>query len=153
MTFETLFIGLIVAVIYAEILDIYPGGIIVPAYVALYLDQPQRVLATILFAVLSLYTYKILSRFLILFGKRRFVMLVLLGVLWAQLWFILLPQFFSGPLEFRAIGWLIPGLLANNLEKQKFIPTLASMFTVSIITYFLVRVLFYFFGVRPWLWT
>ena len=149
MTFETLFIGLIVAVIYAEILDIYPGGIIVPAYVALYLDQPQRVLATILFAVLSLYTYKILSRFLILFGKRRFVMLVLLGVLWAQLWFILLPQFFSGPLEFRAIGWLIPGLLANNLEKQKFIPTLASMFTVSIITYFLVRVLFYFFGVRP----
>ena len=153
MTFETLFIGLLVAVIYSEFLDIYPGGIIVPAYVALYLDQPQRVLATILFAVLSLYTYKILSRFLILFGKRRFVMLVLLGVLWAQLWFILLPQFFSGPLEFRAIGWLIPGLLANNLEKQKFIPTLASMFTVSIITYFLVRVLFYFFGVRPWLWT
>ena len=149
MTFETLFIGLLVAVIYAEFLDIYPGGIIVPAYVALYLDQPQSVLATILFAVLSLYTYKILSRFLILFGKRRFVMLVLLGVLWAQLWFILLPQFFSGPLEFRAIGWLIPGLLANNLEKQKFIPTLASMFTVSIITYFLVRVLFYFFGVRP----
>lgn len=143
MTFETLFIGLLVAVIYVEIMDIYPGGIIVPAYIALYLDQPLRVLATILIAVLSLYTYKVLSRFLILFGKRRFVMLVLLGGIWAQLWFVLLPHFFTSPLELRVIGWLIPGLLANNLEKQKFIPTLASMFTVSIITYFLVRILFW----------
>jgi len=144
MTFEMLLIGLVVAVLYVEIMDIYPGGIIVPGYVALYLDQPLRVVATILIAFLSLYTYKIISRFLILFGKRRFVMLILLGGLWSQLWFILLPHFFSVPLELKAIGWLIPGLLANNLEKQKIIPTLASMFTVAIITYFLVRVLLYF---------
>jgi poly-gamma-glutamate biosynthesis protein PgsC/CapC len=138
MTFETLFIGLIIAVIYVEIMDIYPGGIIVPGYVALYLDEPLRVLATILIALLSLYTYKILSRFLILFGKRRFVMIVILGGLWAQLWFILLPHFFADPLGLRAIGWIIPGLLANNLEKQKILSTLASMFIVAIITYFLV---------------
>jgi poly-gamma-glutamate biosynthesis protein PgsC/CapC len=138
MTFEMLFIGLIIAVIYVEIMDIYPGGIIVPGYVALYLDEPLRVLATIFIALLSLYTYKILSRFLILFGKRRFVMIVILGGLWAQLWFILLPHFFSDPLGLRAIGWIIPGLLANNLEKQKILPTLASMFIVAIITYFLV---------------
>lgn len=144
MTFETLFIGLIVAVLYVEIMDIYPGGIIVPAYVALYLDQPLRILATIVVALLSLYTYKILSRFLILFGKRRFVMLVLLGGIWAQLWFFLLPHFFTDPAGLRAIGWLIPGLLANNLEKQKFVPTLASMFVVSIVTYFLVRVILWF---------
>jgi poly-gamma-glutamate biosynthesis protein PgsC/CapC len=136
MTFETLFIGLIVAVLYVEIMDIYPGGIIVPAYMALHLDQPLRILATIAAALLSLYTYKILSRFLILFGKRRFVMLVLLGGIWAH--------FFSEPAGLRAIGWLIPGLLANNLEKQKFIPTLASMFVVSIVTYFLVRVILWF---------
>ena len=144
MTFETLFIGLLVAVLYVEIMDIYPGGIIVPAYMALYLDQPLRILATIIIALLSLYTYKILSRFLILFGKRRFVMLVLLGAIWAQIWFFLLPHFFSEPAGLRAIGWLIPGLLANNLEKQKFIPTLASMFVVSIVTYFLVRVILWF---------
>jgi len=141
MTVETLFIGLIVAVIYVEIMDIYPGGIIVPAYVALYLDEPLRVLATILIAFLSLYTYRILSRFLILFGKRRFVMLVLLGGVWAQLWFLFLPNFFADPLGLRAISWIIPGLLANNLEKQKIVPTLASMFIVAIITYFLVSLI------------
>ncbi|MFB0518162.1 MAG: poly-gamma-glutamate biosynthesis protein PgsC [Acidobacteriota bacterium] len=141
MTFETLFIGIIIAVIYIEMMDIYPGGIIVPAYIALYLDQPLKVLATIAVAFFSLYTYKLLSRYLILFGKRRFVMMVLLGALWAQVWFLVLPHFFASPLELRAIGWLIPGLLANNLEKQKLIPTLASMFTVAVITYFIARIL------------
>jgi len=51
MIFETLFIGLILAFFYVELMDIYPGGIIVPAYIALYLDQPLRVLATIFIAV------------------------------------------------------------------------------------------------------
>ena len=141
MIFETLFIGLIIAVIYVEIMDIYPGGIIVPAYAALYLDEPLRVLATILIALLSLYTYRVLSRFLILFGKRRFVMLVLLGGLWVQIWFIISPSFFADPLGLRAIGWIIPGLLANNLEKQKIVPTLASMFIVAIIIYFIVSLI------------
>lgn len=141
MTFETLLIGLVLAVIYVEIMDIYPGGIIVPAYVALYLDQPLRVLVTIVIAFLSLYSFRFLSRFLILFGKRRFVMLILLGVIWAQVWFFLIPHIFSDPLGLRAVGWLIPGLLANNLEKQKAVPTLASMLIVAVFTYFLVRLL------------
>lgn len=139
MIYETLIIGLIVAVFYVEIMDIYPGGIIVPAYLALYLDQPLRVIVTIIVAFLALITYRALSRFLILFGKRRFVMFILLGALWAQLGYILLPHFFSDRLELKAIGWLIPGLLANNLEKQRIIPTLASLFIVATITYFIVR--------------
>lgn len=144
MLYETLFIGLMVAVLYVEIMDIYPGGIIVPAYVALYFDQPLRVLTTILIAFLSLYTYRVLSRFFILYGKRRFVMFVLLGGLWAQLWFFFLPHFFADPLGLKAIGWLIPGLLANNLEKQKMVPTLASLFVAATITYFLVRIITWF---------
>ncbi|GAG73731.1 unnamed protein product, partial [marine sediment metagenome] len=71
MQYETFFIGLVVAILYIEVMDIYPGGIIVPAYIALYLDQPFRALATVLIAFLSLYCYKFLSRYLILFGKRR----------------------------------------------------------------------------------
>jgi len=139
MIYETLFIGLVVAVFYVELMDIYPGGIIVPAYIAFYLDQPLRVLITLIIAFLSLLTYKFISRFFILFGKRRFVIFVLLGAVWAQLWFLVLPYIFSQSLGLKAIGWLIPGLLANNLEKQKAVPTLASLFTVAVITYFLVR--------------
>jgi len=141
MALETLFIGLVAALLYVEIIGIFPGGIIVPGYIALYLDQPLRVAATLACALLSLFTYRMLSRFFILFGRRRFVLMILLGGVWAQLWFLLVPQFFPAPLELRIIGWVVPGLLANNLERQKLLPTLASLITVSIITYFLVRVI------------
>lgn len=141
MIYETLLIGILIAVLYTEITDVYPGGIIVPAYFALYLDEPLRVLMTIGVALLSLLTYRWLSRYLILFGKRRFVMLLFLGVVWAQLWIILLPHLFKGPSGMKAIGWIIPGLLANNLEKQKMVITLTSLVIVSTVTYVLVRVL------------
>ncbi|MFC2166679.1 poly-gamma-glutamate biosynthesis protein PgsC [Acidobacteriota bacterium] len=141
MIFETLLIGILVAVLYVEIMDIYPGGIIVPAYFALHLDSPLRIVATLLIAALTLLTYKMLSHSFILYGKRRFALLILLGVVWAQLWALIFPVLFVSSLELKAIGWIIPALLANNLEKQKVIPTLASLFTVSIVTYFLVRLL------------
>jgi len=140
--YETFFIGLILAVLYVELMDIYPGGIIVPAYIAMYLDQPLRVLATVVIALLSLLTYKLLSRFFILFGRRRFVMLLLLGGLWGQLLFLITPHVFAGAMELRMIGWVIPGLLANNCEKQRLFATLASLFTVSVMTYFVVKLLF-----------
>ncbi len=141
MDLETVFIGIVVALLYAEITGLYPGGIIVPAFMALSLDQPSRALATVLAACLSLLIYKGISRYFILFGKRRFVMMLLLGGFWAQLWLLLAPSLFSIPLELRAVGLIIPGLLANNLERQKFLPTLASLVTVVVITYFLANLL------------
>lgn len=140
MVFETLLVGILVALILSEILDIYPGGIIVPAYFALYLDSPFRIAATLAAAFLSLFFYRILSRRLILFGKRRFVLLILLGIFWSQLPGLVLPGFFSGTFELQVIGWIIPGLLANNLEKQRIFPTLAALFTASVASYFLIRI-------------
>ena len=140
MFYETLVIGLLVAVLYTELTDIYPGGIIVPAYCALYIDQPLRILVTVIIALVSLVCYKFMARYFILFGKRRFVMLVLWGVLGTQLWLVIQPQMFPDSPGLQAIGWIIPGLLANNLERQKFIPTIASLFTVAVVTYFLVRI-------------
>ena len=145
MTYETFFIGLILAALYVEVMGIYPGGIIVPAYLALFLDQPSKILVTVAAALLSLLSYQILSRSLILFGRRRFVMLILLGALWGQAWFLVAPHLYSGPVELKVIGWVIPGLLANNLERQKFFETLASMFTVSVLVYIVVKLVAKFF--------
>ena len=40
MAVETLLIGLVLALLWAETTDVSPGGIIVPGYLALYLGQP-----------------------------------------------------------------------------------------------------------------
>ena len=141
MIYETLLIGLLLAVLFIEVFGLYPGGIIVPAYMALYVDSPVRILVTIAIAFVCLLLYRFLSRFFIVFGKRRFVMFIFIGALLAQLWALIFPQLFSDPIGLRAIGWIIPGLLANNLERQKIVTTLASLVTVAIATYFIVRIL------------
>jgi poly-gamma-glutamate biosynthesis protein PgsC/CapC len=136
--FETLLVGMLLALLFAELTDLYPGGIIVPAYLALYLTSLSMVAATLGVAVLSLGTYRLLSRRLILFGRRRFVLIILLGIVWGQLASLLLPLI-TPESQMRVIGWIIPGLLANNLERQRFLPTLAGLAAVSILTYFVVK--------------
>jgi poly-gamma-glutamate biosynthesis protein PgsC/CapC len=136
---ETFFIGLVVSLLVVEVFGVWPGGIIVPAYLALALDRPARVGATIAAALLALAAYKALSRYFLLFGKRRFVVMLLVGGLLIQASGLLFPKVMASPLDVRVIGWVIPGLLANNLERQKFFPTLAALVSATIVTYFLAK--------------
>jgi gamma-polyglutamate biosynthesis protein CapC len=137
MPFETVFIGVVVALLFTELAGIYPGGIIVPAFLSLTLDQPGRALLTVVIASLSVLIFRAASRYFILFGRRRFVVMVLLGGLGAQACWLVAPHLFPAAAPVRALGLVIPGLLANNLERQKFLPTLAALVTVAVITYFL----------------
>lgn len=135
MAVETLLIGLVLALLWAEITDVSPGGIIVPGYFALYLGQPLRAAATLAVALVVLGLYKVLARRLILFGRRRFVVMVLAGAVLAQAWVLLSPGLFAAPAGLRTIGLIIPGILASSLARQKPVPTLASLLTVSTLTF------------------
>jgi poly-gamma-glutamate biosynthesis protein PgsC/CapC len=139
MIVETLLIGLVLALLWAEITDVSPGGIIVPGYFALYLDRPLRAAATLTVALLTLAIFRFLARHLILFGRRRFVLMVLVGAVLSQAWLLLLPRLFTAPVELRVIGWVIPGILASSLVRQRALPTLASLAAVSTLTFAVVR--------------
>jgi len=139
MIIETLLIGLVLALLWAEITDLSPGGIIVPGYFALYLDRPLRAAATLAVALLTLAIYRFLARHLILFGRRRFVLMVLVGAVLSQAWLLVLPRVFAAPVELRVIGWVIPGILASSLVRQKVLPTLASLAAVATLTFAVVR--------------
>ncbi len=139
MIVETLLIGLVVALLWAEITDVSPGGIIVPGYIALYLDRPLRVAATLAVALLTLAVYRLLARRLILFGRRRFVLTVLVGAVLSQAWLLVLPRVFEAPVELRVIGWVVPGILASSLVRQKVAPTLASLAAAATLTFAVVR--------------
>lgn len=139
--YNSLFIGLVLALVYVELTGISPGGLIVPGYFALYLDQPERVLATLAVAFLVLGLYRLAFRYFIIFGRRRFVFMVLAGVIIGQLWSWLMPALFSEPVGLRVIGWVVPGLLAYNLDRQRIMLTLASLVIVSALTFFLVHLL------------
>lgn len=139
MIVETLLIGLVLALLWAETTDISPGGIIVPGYFALYLDRPLRAAATLAVALLTLAIYRFLARNLILFGRRRFVLMVLVGAVLSQAWLLVLPRLFAASVELRVIGWVIPGILASSLARQKVLPTLASLAAAATLTFAVVR--------------
>jgi gamma-polyglutamate biosynthesis protein CapC len=135
-------LGLAVALLWTEITSLVPGGLIVPAYLALYIGQPWRIVATLAAAFLAVGVYRLLSRWFLLFGRRRFVLMLFVGGLIGQGWLLLWPRLFTGPVDLRVIGWVIPGLLANNLVRQKAWPTLASLAGATALTAALAALLF-----------
>ncbi|MBM3294236.1 MAG: poly-gamma-glutamate biosynthesis protein PgsC [Candidatus Aminicenantes bacterium] len=137
----TILVGLAVALLYVEVTGLVPGGLIVPAYLALYLDQPGRLGATLAAAFLAFGISRLASRRFLLYGRRRFVLVILLGAFFSQLWIFFWPRLLAAPLDLRVIGWVVPGLLANNLSRQKFWATLASAGTATLLTYALVECL------------
>jgi len=139
---EITFLGLAVATLFVEATGIYPGGIIVPGYVALFLDQPLRILGTVVVGLLSWGCYRVLSRWVILYGRRRFVLIVLLGGVWAIVGYRILPSLWPASVDLRVIGWVIPGLIGNAIERQGFWMTLAAMGVASTVVFVMARLLF-----------
>jgi poly-gamma-glutamate biosynthesis protein PgsC/CapC len=141
MEFEIPFIGLLASLAFIGLTGVYPGGIIVPSYLALFLAEPQRVIGTLIAALLTLGVYRISCRWLILFGRRRFVFLILVGGLWAVICLTVFPTVFPATLEYRVIGWVIPGLIASHFDRQGVVVTTASLVTVTVFVGFLGRLL------------
>ncbi len=132
--FEVSFIGLLISLAFIALTGIYPGGIIVPSYLVLFMQEPARIAGTLIAALLTMAVYRLSCRWLILFGRRRFVFLILVGGLWALTWRELFPAIFPLSLEFRVIGWVIPGLIANHLERQGVLVTTAALVAVTVMT-------------------
>jgi poly-gamma-glutamate biosynthesis protein PgsC/CapC len=141
MSFALPFLGLVLSLAFIGLTGVYPGGIIVPSYLVLFLHEPTRILGTLIAALLTVGVYRMSCRWMILFGRRRFVFLIMVGGVWALLWMQLLPSVFPLSLEYRVIGWVIPGLIANHLDRQGLLVTAASLATVTVALGFLGRLM------------
>jgi poly-gamma-glutamate biosynthesis protein PgsC/CapC len=113
-----LVIGAVVSLLMTELLAISPGGILVPGYVALHADSLPRLAATLLDAGLALGLVRLLGRFAVLFGRRRYACFVLAGFLARVLTENLLPALAPQAPMLVAVGWLIPGILAADADRQ-----------------------------------
>jgi poly-gamma-glutamate biosynthesis protein PgsC/CapC len=109
-------LGLGVNLVFTELFGLPSGGLVVPGYLALFLNQPARLLATfgVALATWALVRFA-LSRWIILYGRRRFAVTVLAGFLLNQLLAEALHQLPPSSADLRAIGYIIPGLLANEM--------------------------------------
>ena len=141
MNYELVFLALLASLIFTGITGFYSGGIIVPGYLVLFINQPARLVGTLAAALLTYAIYKLVSRYLIIFGRRMFVFMVLVGAVWTFCWIHFFPLLYPAALEFRVIGWVIPGLIANNFQRQGVLPTSAGLVTVTVAVYLAGRLL------------
>lgn len=132
MGIELPFLGVLLSLAFVWLTGVFPGGIIVPSYLVLFLREPERIAGTLLASLLTMVAYRVASEWFILFGRRRFAFLVLTGGLWAALGSGLLPFVFPASLEFRVIGWVIPGLIAHHMDRQGAVVTTAALVTATV---------------------
>lgn len=120
--------------------SLFSGGLVSAGYIALYLTSPLRLLITFALAVIILFLIKALGHFTILFGRRRFAITMVISILLSYLIEIVLVKF-SLPVDLRIIGYIVPGLIANDMEKQGVVKTLISILLISTLIYLIIHLM------------
>jgi len=111
--------------------------------VALTLDRPYLLLSTFVVAIITLFALKKVAEYVVLFGRRKFSFMMLMSfvVAWGLQSLVALALSYAqvssvGPTGiFQVIGFIIPGLVANSMERQGITKTMSALTIVSVITY------------------
>ncbi|AIR82419.1 poly-gamma-glutamate biosynthesis protein PgsC [Staphylococcus epidermidis] len=132
----SLFVGVVLSLIFAEKFGINPAGLVVPGYLALIFDQPIMLLSVL---IISCLTYFIvsngISKWVILYGRRKFASMILTGMVIKFIFDLLYPLTPFEMVEVSGIGVVIPGIIANTIQKQGVVITLSTTMLLTCITY------------------
>ncbi len=144
---EAIALGLLFSLWASETMGFIAGGLVVPGYFVVISSDWLVMGATLATGFLAYAVLKFLTRFMLIYGRRRLLVAVLLGFLFSELsrqLYVLEPS--SLLLRLQAFGFVIPGLLAYWMDRQGVGATLG-MLMVDVI---LVRqLLILFHGGRP----
>ncbi len=135
-------LGLVVSLVFSETLGLAAGGMVVPGYMALMIHDPGRIAGTILVSLLTYYFIRLLSNFMFIYGRRRTVVIIMVGFLfgWLSREFLMIGLPDGQTLEFQAIGYIIPGLIANWMERQGVLQTLTTMIVAAVVVRLLLMI-------------
>jgi len=130
---ESIGLSIILSFLAGEFLGISAGGLVSPGYLAFFLDQPLRLLSTMALAAAIFLGVRLMQRFMILHGRRRFMATVLMGL--AGTWILEQLFFYANTMnqDIRIIGYIIPGLIANDMLRQGVIKTTLMTLLVAVL--------------------
>ncbi|MBN2097945.1 MAG: poly-gamma-glutamate biosynthesis protein PgsC [Candidatus Omnitrophica bacterium] len=135
MVEQAIGVGLIINLIFFELFGLPAGGMVIPGYLALQLQYPWRIAATLSLGLLVYLTIKLLSNFMFIYGRRHLIMALLFG--------FLLRRIFEGAISVRIIeisatlniiGYIVPGLIAYWMERQGVVRALSLTILGAVLT-------------------
>lgn len=135
-------LGLVLSLIFSEIFGLAAGGMVVPGYLSLHIHDPFKVAGTVLVSLATFGLVRFLSNFMFIYGRRRTVITILLGFIlgWISRSFFVV-EFQEVHMEMKAIGFIIPGLIAIWMERQGVTATIAIMLIASIMVRLFIMIL------------
>ena len=111
------------------------GGIITPGVIAMYIGDPGKIAVSIAAGLLTWVLLDLLVRFFSLYGRQRLAAAMLIALalryplvsVWGEfsLW----------------LGWVVPGLIGADIQRQGLLTTLTSVVAVSAVTAMSVQLL------------
>ena len=128
-------IGMVLSLFLTETLGVTAGGIIVPGYIAMNLENPERLVITFGVSIITFLLIKLLSQYIMVYGKRRLVLALLIGFLLGYL--SRSENMITaglGTTDFIVIGNIIPGLIANWMDRQGVLRTISTVLITAGIT-------------------
>jgi poly-gamma-glutamate biosynthesis protein PgsC/CapC len=136
-------LGVIISLVFSELLGASAGGIVVPGYLALYLDKPMQIVGTLIVSLATWGIIRVIGSFTLLFGKRRMVLSILIGFILGWLTRLLVFENVTVyTYQMQSIGYIVPGLIANWFERQGFWKTISTMGVAAILVRLLLMVVF-----------
>ena len=132
-------IGMVLSLFLTETLGVTAGGIIVPGYIAMNLEDPYRLIITFGISIITYLLIKLISQFVLVYGKRRLVLALLLGFFLGY-FFQHDTNLFSDlkKMDFIVIGNIIPGLIANWMDRQGVLRTICTILITASLTKLLI---------------
>ena len=135
-------VGMVLSLFLSETLGVTAGGIIVPGYIAMNIEDPYRLIITFGISIITFLIIKLISQFVLVYGKRRLVLALLIGFLLGYLTRTdnnLLSEL--SQIDFVVIGNIIPGLIANWMDRQGVLRTVCTVLISAGITKLCIMVL------------
>jgi len=115
--------GVAISMLFYERVQLTTGGAIVPAYLALHLPVPLYIVSTLATGYATYLLVNImLARRIILYGRRKFEVEILVGLTLITLASIIgnaLGALDPVLLGLSGIGFLVPGILAHDMARQR----------------------------------
>ncbi|WP_327415584.1 poly-gamma-glutamate biosynthesis protein PgsC/CapC [Streptomyces sp. NBC_01233] len=129
-------LGLLFSLVCYLTTNLSPGGMITPGWLALtLLEDLQRAALVVGVTVTTYVLTLVVQRFVILYGKRLFAAVVLIGVLIQATVVIVLQMEFPLLYTNQTLGFIVPGLIGYQLVRQPKGATLLATGSATLMTY------------------
>lgn len=138
MVINTIVLGLILAIIFFELTQVSPGGLIVPGLLAMYFARWDWIITTVLIAILTYLIVKVASRYLLIFGKRKFVLYILISLILSYCLSLFTSYIPFSWANISIVGYTIAGIIASNLDRQGITKTVSALGIVLLLTQLIV---------------